>query len=276
MLRIGELSKRSGVSPELLRAWERRYGLLHPTRSAGGLRLYSAADLERVRLMQQHLAGGVAAAEAAALALGAEASAAAVSPASARAELAEALDGYDEPRAQAILDRLLAVMTVDGLLSEIVMPYLRELGERWERGEVSVAQEHFASGVLRGRLLGLARGWGLGVGPAAVLACLPGEQHDLGLIAFGRALRARGWRIVYLGPDAPLETVAEASRRLEPRLVVLHAVTSERVDPVVEQIRELAAGHRVALGGGAAGQGAVEDVLLLRGDVVAEAAVVAA
>ena len=68
MLRIGELSKRSGVSPELLRAWERRYGLLEPTRSAGGLRLYSLDDLERVRLMQGHLAGGLAAAEAAALA----------------------------------------------------------------------------------------------------------------------------------------------------------------------------------------------------------------
>ena len=276
VLRIGELSKRSGVSPELLRAWERRYGLLHPTRSNGGLRLYSPADLERVRVMQQHLAGGVAAAEAAALTLRTETAAvAAASPTSAREELAEALDGYDEPRAQSILDRLLAVTTVDTLLSEIVMPYLRELGDRWERGEVSVAQEHFASGVLRGRLLGLARGWGLGVGPRAVLACLPGEQHDLGLIAFGLALRARGWRIVYLGPDAPLETVAEASRRLEPSLVVLHAVIGERVEPVADEIRALAGTHRVALAGAAAGQGAVEDVLLLSGDVVAEAAGVA-
>lgn len=277
LLRIGELSKRSGVSPELLRAWERRYGLLHPTRSTGGLRLYSPADLDRVRLMQRHLARGVAAAEAAALALalGAETAVAAASPASAREELAEALDGYDEPRAQSILDRVLAVTTVDSLLSEIVMPYLRDLGDRWERGEVSVAQEHFASGVLRGRLLGLARGWGLGVGPRAVLACLPGEQHDLGLIAFGLALRARGWRIVYLGPDAPLETVAEASRRLEPSLVVLHAVTGERVQPVAGEIRALAGTHRVALAGAAAGQGAVEDVLLLSGDVVAEAAGVA-
>src|SRR6478609_4303270 len=68
VLRIGELSRRSGVSPELLRAWERRYGLLRPTRTAGGLRLYSLDDLERVRLMQQHLAGGYAAAEAAVLA----------------------------------------------------------------------------------------------------------------------------------------------------------------------------------------------------------------
>ena len=69
VLRIGELSNRSGVSPELLRAWERRYGLLRPMRSAGGLRLYTPADVERVRVMRGHLADGLAAAEAAALAL---------------------------------------------------------------------------------------------------------------------------------------------------------------------------------------------------------------
>jgi DNA-binding transcriptional MerR regulator len=273
VLRIGELSKRSGVSPELLRAWERRYGLLHPTRSAGGLRLYSTADLERVRLMRLHLASGVAAAEAASLALRENTA----SPSSARDELAEALDSYDEPRAQALFDRQLAVMTVDALLSDVVMPYLRDLGDRWQRGEVTVAQEHFAAAVLRGRLLGLARGWGLGVGPLAVLACLPGEQHDLGLIAFGLALRARGWRIVHLGPDAPLETVEDACRRLEPGLVVLHAVTRERVEPVAAAIRDLARHHRVALGGAAAApDGLGDDVLLLRGDVISEATRVAA
>ena len=148
-------------------------------------------------------------------------------PAAIRDELAAALDAFDEPRAQAILDRLLALATVETLLAEVVVPYLQELGERWKRGEASVAQEHFASSVLRGRLLGLARGWGLGLGPVAVLACLPGEQHDLGLIAFGLALRSRGWRIVYLGPDSPIDTVADVSRRLEPSLVVLNAVSRE-------------------------------------------------
>jgi MerR family transcriptional regulator, light-induced transcriptional regulator len=270
MLRIGELSKRSGVSPELLRAWERRYGLFRPTRSSGGLRLYSPADLERVRAMQQHLTSGMAAAEAAALVLRSEPTDVA-SPVAARGELAEALDAFDEPRAQAILDRLLAVTTTDTLVSEVVMPYLRELGERWERGAASVGQEHFASGVLRGRLLGLARGWGLGVGPAALLACLPGEQHDLGLIAFGLALRARGWRIFYLGPDAPIETVADAAARLEPQLVVLHGVARERLEPVAGQVAALARRHRVALGGAAAGHDGLNDVLMLSGDPVEEA-----
>ena len=278
VLRIGELSKRSGVSPDLLRAWERRYGLLRPVRSAGGLRLYSPADVERVHLMRRHLAEGLAAAEAAALALragvGDEAAPSALRPAAVRDDLADALEGFDEPRAQAILDRLLAVATVDMLLSEVVLPYLRELGERWQRGDASVAQEHFASSVLRGRLLGLARGWGLGLGPTAVLACLPGEHHDLGLIAFGLALRSRGWRIVYLGTDSPIETVEEASRRVDPSLVVLAAVSSERVQPLLARLRVLAGHHRLAVGGRAVEDGALDDagLLELTGDPIAEAA----
>jgi MerR family transcriptional regulator, light-induced transcriptional regulator len=278
VLRIGELSKRVGVSPELLRAWERRYGLLHPDRSAGGLRLYSPADVERVALMQQHLAAGMAAAEAAALALrGAadEHAAETALPSEAiRDELAEAVDAFDEPRTQAILDRLLALATLETVLSEVIMPYLQDLGERWKRGKASVAQEHFASSVVRGRLLGLARGWGLGLGPAAVLACLPDEQHDLGLIAFGLALRSRGWRIVYLGPDTPIDTVAGVSRRIEPSLVVLNAVSPERVRPVLPQLRALARRHTVALGGAAAEDRTLEKsgILALTGDPIAEAA----
>jgi MerR family transcriptional regulator, light-induced transcriptional regulator len=278
VLRIGELSKRAGVTPELLRAWERRYGLLRPARSAGGLRLYSPADVERVALMQQHLAEGMAAAEAAALAVrdavDEEAARTALRPAAIRDELATALDAFDEPRAQAILDRLLALATVETLLAEVVVPYLQELGERWKRGDASVAQEHFASGVLRGRLLGLARGWGLGLGPVAVLACLPGEQHDLGLIAFGLALRSHGWRIVYLGPDSPIDTVADVSHQLEPSLVVLNAVSRERVRPVLPKLRSLARRHRLAIGGSAAEDETLEKegILALTGDPTAEAA----
>jgi DNA-binding transcriptional MerR regulator len=278
LLRIGELSKRAGASPELLRAWERRYGLLRPARSAGGLRLYSPADVERVSLMQQHLAAGMAAAEAAALALrdaaDGEVARSAPGPAAMRDELAQALDAFDEPRAQAIVDRLLALTTVETLLSEVIIPYLRELGERWERGQASIAQEHFASAVLRGRLLGLARGWGLGLGPAAMLACLPGEQHDLGLIAFGLALRSRGWRIVYLGPDSPIDTVANLSDALKPRLVVLNATSRERVRPLLPKLRPLARRHRLALGGAAAEDDTLQrsDILALTGDPTAEAA----
>ena len=276
LLRIGELSRRSGVSPELLRAWERRYGLLRPTRSPGGLRLYSADDLGRVREMQQHLAGGLAAAEAAALAARSgdeHVQPSSRLPAMRRDELAAALDGFDEPRAQSTLDQLFSEATVESVLTDVILPYLEELGERWERGEATVAQEHFATSVLRGRLLGLARGWGRGLGPVALLACLPGERHELGLMAFGLALRSHGWRVAYFGSDTPLETIGEAADALEPNLVVLSAVTSDRVDAALPQLQALASRYRVALGGG----GVVGldpsdvDVLVLVGDPVTEA-----
>jgi MerR family transcriptional regulator, light-induced transcriptional regulator len=277
LLRIGELSKRSGVSPELLRAWERRYGLLQPQRSPGGLRLYTAEDLERVRAMQRHLADGLAAAEAAALASRpgpeTEAGAPPLVPTAMRDELREALDRLDEPAAQEVIDRLLATLTLDHLLSDVVMPYLEELGDRWERGEASIAQEHFATAVIRGRLLGLARGWGRGVGPLALLACLPGEHHDLGLIVLGLTLRARGWRIAYIGQDTPVETVAEAAADLEPSLIVLSGVSENLVPSALPVLRALAARFRVGLGGAAAASHQLEaaGIIALPGDPVSEA-----
>jgi MerR family transcriptional regulator, light-induced transcriptional regulator len=246
-LRIGELSRRSGVSPELLRAWERRYGLLRPTRSEGGFRLYSEQDERRVGGMRANLARGLSAAEAARLALAEPAAEPVASdggaPATARgaAELRDALDALDETAGHAALDRLLADLSVPAVLDAVVLPYLRELGDRWERGEVTVGQEHFASNLLRGRLLGLARGWDGGAGPRALLACPPGELHDLALIAFGLALRARGWRITYVGADTPLSTLGEMALKLRPDAVVLAATTAERFAADEAALRSLAA-----------------------------------
>jgi DNA-binding transcriptional MerR regulator len=270
-LRIGELSRRSGVSPELLRAWERRYGLLQPARSAGGLRLYSQDDLGRVQAMQQHLAEGFAAAEAAALARRA-AQPEDTSSDAGRNELAAALARLDDGAANAIFDALLARYSLDTVLRDVVVPYLHELGNAWERGDVSIAQEHFASTLLRGRLLGLARGWGQGIGPAAVLACAPGEQHDLGLLVFGLALRARGWRIVYLGTDTPIASVADAARACDPAFVVVSAVNADALRRNWDELEQLAQEFRVCLGGAGASLPHRElDALRLAGDPVAEA-----
>jgi DNA-binding transcriptional MerR regulator len=273
-LRIGELSRRSGVSAELLRAWERRYGLLRPQRSAGGLRLYSSGDLDRVLAMRQHLNQGLAAREAAALVGQATAEAApppvpapAFDAAGARAALGDALEAFDEPNAQAAFDAVLSVATLDALLSHVVIPYLHGLGDRWECGELSVAQEHFASNVLRGRLLGLARGWGRGGGPRALLACPEGERHDLGLIAFGLALRERGWRIDYLGPDTPVDSLEEAARRTDPSVIVLSAVRSEPL----EHAAALATRYRVAIAGAGAAGARVQGVERLTADPVGAA-----
>ena len=285
-LRIGELSRRAGVSPELLRAWERRYDLLHPARSPGGLRLYSLEDLERVRLMSRHISEGLGAREAAALAAratlpakpttlarGRGSTTAPFDPEFARGELARTAEAFDEPGAQAVFDELLAIATVDALLSQVVVPYLHDLGERWERGELSVAQEHFASNLLRGRLLGLARGWGRGEGPRVLLACPPGERHDLGLIAFGLALRNRGWRIDFLGSDTPIASLVEAARAIQPTLLVISATAQELLSPLRAELEELARSHRLAIAGaGVSGfDPSPAGVLMLTGDPVTEA-----
>jgi MerR family transcriptional regulator, light-induced transcriptional regulator len=233
-LRIGELSRRTGVSPELLRAWERRYALLEPRRTEGGFRLYSIADVQRVESMREHLASGFSAAQAAALATSGSTAALPTSgppPATpdelppvqveAGAALERALEAFDDSAAQAAFDELLARYSVSAVLRDVLLPYLYELGERWARGGATVAQEHFASTFVRGRLLGLARGWDLGSGPRAVLACAPGERHDLSLMVFGLALRDRGWRISYLGADTPLASVSEVADAVDPRLVVI-------------------------------------------------------
>ena len=284
-LRIGELSRRTGVSPELLRAWERRYDLLHPTRSDGGLRLYSLEDLERVRLMSRHIADGVAAREAAGLAARAEVGAQATSvaaapergaafdPGRALTQLARAVEAFDEPAAQAIIDELLAAATIDAVLSEVLLPFLRDVGDRWQLGELSVAQEHFASNVLRGRLLGLGRGWGAGSGRRALLACPSGERHDLGLIAFGLALRARGWRIDFLGSDTPTESIVRAVHTLDPALLVVSATAADLLEPVLDDLAALASARTVAVAGaGARELEAPEGVIALPGDPVGEAA----
>jgi MerR family transcriptional regulator, light-induced transcriptional regulator len=271
--RIGELSRRSGVSPDLLRAWERRYGLLDPTRSSGGLRLYSESDLQRVLAMQKQLAAGLAAAEAASAATGQVSERETTADtADARDRLDAALLDFDDARANAAFDSLVARFSLDTTLGEVVLPYLHDLGERWERGEISVAQEHFASSLLRGRLLGLARGWGQGLGPTALLACAPGEQHDLGLIAFGLALRARGWRVLYLGPDTPLDSLAEAARSVQPDIVVVSAVDPRSLSALSDDLIEFAREHRLAVGGAAAvGLDLGESVHLLTGAPVDEA-----
>jgi MerR family transcriptional regulator, light-induced transcriptional regulator len=298
LLRIGELSRRLGVSDHVLRAWESRYGLMRPVRSAGGFRLYSAADEGRIRRMQAYLAEGLSAAEAAAAVLSegggtrlddaapaveglpapagpdpAGAALAVATVAELSAALRQALDEYDEQAAQAVLDRLVSDLSVTAVLRDVVVPYLAELGDRWERGTASIAQEHFASNVIRGRLAGLARGWGGGHGPRAVLACPPGEQHDLGLMIFGIVLNRSGWSVDYFGPSTPVEEVERVVDATHPDLVVLAATRPEILEPLRSQLAGLARRAPLALAGAGATPtiAAAVGARLMAGDLVTEA-----
>jgi DNA-binding transcriptional MerR regulator len=274
-LRIGELSRRVGESPDLLRAWETRYGLVAPDRTRGGHRLYSEQDELRVRAMRRHIDAGLSAAEAARLAKrdGGERQDGSASLAHLEAELSRSLDALDEAAAQAALDDLLAAFGLLPALAEVILPYLRGLGERWVAAQISVADEHFASNIIGGRLRRLAQGWGEGVGPRAVLACPPSEHHELGLLSFGLALRQRGWRITYLGADTPIDDIAAGLTELAPSIVVLAAVDPFRFLDSAHSLAALAARVRVGFGGAGASVALAKQLGAepLTGDLIDEA-----
>ena len=245
-VRIGQLSRRTGVSVDVLRVWERRYGVLSPARTPGGQRLYSREDERRIRAMVEHVENGVSPAEAARLVTTGGRSAA-------PADLAAALDSLDEPGAHAELDRVFSELGIERALSEVVIPYLRQVGERWAVGDMTVAEEHFVSRLLHARLLGAARGWDAGNGRRALLACPPGEEHDLPLIAFGLVLRRRGWRITYLGANTPIGAIADLAGQIGADAVVLAATTPPRFAGVIDALRDLGTQVPLYLAGAGAG-----------------------
>jgi DNA-binding transcriptional MerR regulator len=255
-LRIGELSRRTGVATDTLRAWERRYGLPHPGRSEAGYRLYTDADVERVQAMKTLIGEGLSAAEAAAQVREQPAATAEPGPSlegeRLAARLRNALEELDEAGANAVLDEALAGLSLEYVIETVTFPVLRGIGDGWESGRLSVGQEHFATNLLRGRLLGLARGWSTGGGPWALLACAPRERHDLGLICFGLALWRRGWRIAFLGADSPVATIADTASDLDARMTVIAATDRSRLEAVADELRELAGQHPLALGGAGA------------------------
>lgn len=147
--------------------------------------------------MRAHINAGLAAAEAARLAKlaeGPQPEPAVATLAEIEAELERSFDALDEPAAQAALDRLLVAFGVRQALAEVILPFLHRLGERWAAAQATVAQEHFASNIIAGRLRGLARGWGQGVGPRAVLACPPRRTRGPKTKGPGAARRHRGRR----------------------------------------------------------------------------------
>jgi DNA-binding transcriptional MerR regulator/methylmalonyl-CoA mutase cobalamin-binding subunit len=276
-LRIGEFARRVGVNPELLRAWERRYGLLQPIRTEGGFRLYTAEDAERVEQMKGALAEGLSAAEAARRALAPPTRADGAALDHARERLVAAARAYDEAGVHSVLDEAFAGFALETVLRELILPVLREIGYEWERGELEIGEEHFATSLIRERLLALSRLWGRGGGQLAILACAPGERHDIGLIAFGLVLRSHGWRILFLGADTPIDTLAKAAVAMKPQLLVVASMDGALLDPVGAELRRLGRTARLVL----SGAGATEElckrlrVERLDGDLVAAAETVA-
>ena len=288
-VRIGELSRRVGVSPDVLRAWERRYGVLAPQRSRAGQRLYTAQDEQRVRRMRESIARGYSPGVAARLAMR-EAVGDPTEPDSATGaitalpledlagRLRESLFALSDESSNRALDQLLTGYGVEAVVVRVILPLLREIGDLWARNELTVGQEHFASALLIGRLRALGRGWDQGDGARVLSACPAGEAHDLGLLCFSLLMRERGLRITYLGASVPSESLFDAAQRVDPAVAVIAGVREEPFWDSYEALAELSF-QRPLLLGGAGASPALAEVLsaqILPQDPSAAADIVAA
>ena len=270
LMRIGELSRAAGVSPEVLRAWERRYRVIRPQRTEGGFRLYSRSDLERVRALQALVESGVPASEAARRVLANEPEAPALSsggddgegPLDAlRVELRAVLRAFDDAGAQRTIDRLFASYDVETVVDDVLLPELKLLGDEWERGVATVGQEHFAVHILRARLLALGRAWDRGLGPRLVLACVPDDYHDVSLAMFGLVARQRGWRVTFLGANTPIETLLVTAETTSADSVVLYSPIGEHMEAAARQLAKAGTRPKLYL----AGEGATDELAAIAG-----------
>ncbi len=316
-MRIGELAAKVGVSTHVLRAWESRYGLLRPVRSAGGYRLYGHEDERRVREVIALRDQGVSAAEASRRVLAAERGGGAgydddsdegsgpagagdggrgangartasgvgtpngsappglrADPPMLVAQLLDAVTALDEDRAHAVLDTAFHERSVESAIIDVLLPLFVRVGEMWELGRIGIAQEHFASSLVRRRLGALSLTWGVGTGPVAVLACPPGEFHDIVLLSFGVLLGRAGWRIRYLGPDTPIHSLSQAARLTQADAVVLACRRPTGFRGHASALRRLSEDHPVWLAGRGATPRVLEEVGVpnLGGDLIAAVA----
>jgi methanogenic corrinoid protein MtbC1 len=236
---IGTVSKLSGVAVETIRIWERRYGTPTPTRTAGGHRKYSDDDVALLRalkaLTEQGVRIGALAGEPREAIL--QAAGLVASPTAAAAP-PDGLDGIDftavvdgvvdaglrkdTAGAAALLNRPLLHRHPREVILGLYLPILREVGDRWHRGELDVATEHFIEKQVTGRLHSILLNQGeQSHGRRAVLACVPTERHEAALLAAAVLLSLAGYDTTYLGADLPLDDLLQTVAQTEPRLVIL-------------------------------------------------------
>lgn len=255
-LNIAALAKRTGVAADTLRKWEQRYGILAPTRTSGGQRRYSEVDVARVEWLVARLSDGYRIGEAASL-LGTTSGDTSRTTAEHRDALIEAARASDFEAVARLLDQAFALHPLHETLGSVVQPVLKRVGDEWEAGNFSVAQEHLITEAVRARierLLADARG---GVRGVAVLACAPGERHDLGLLMLAVMMRADGWQVAYLGADTPLADGFALAERLDAQVLCLSVTMPEAMTALKEELSSTGR-VAVAVGGAAASAKTVE------------------
>ena len=228
--RMATIARLTAFSPQRLRAWERRYELLLPRRGPGGHRLYGRQDLRVLRAIRQLLDAGRSIGEINDIGrdqLLRMALPSAVSSDRVEAwtrSIVEAALSMDERTLQDTLDDAFASLEPEQAVERVVLAAQRRIGSLWSQGQCTIASEHMASGIFAFRLRGLVKveeSQAATGAQLALCACVPGERHELGLLAIAYSLARRGARIMMLGADVPFGDLYEACTLVEPRAVLL-------------------------------------------------------
>ena len=248
MYSIKAVSHATGLSIETLRAWERRYGIVEPMRDGNGRRAYRPEDVIRLRKLREATERGHPISRLARLGAGdierllgqpAPRPAGAATPLqNIAAQVIEAAADYRPADCDRLLATALALLPLQQVVHDILSPLMREVGERWHRGELSIAQERMVSMALRKQLSSVLDTYGrIATGPVIVFATPSGERHELGILMGALLASARNARCHYLGADLPVADLATYATRVQAQVVVLSVLMNEAS---LRQVAELA------------------------------------
>src|SRR5688572_8753250 len=263
---IAVVSERTGLSPDVLRVWERRYRAVEPSRGPGGHRTYSDADIARLRLLHAATSAGRSIGHVATLPVeelerlvhedraaradridatgrgagsGSDASRAA---AEVLAHATNATARLDATELQHVLRRAVAQLGVNAFIEDVVSPFLRQVGDDWHAGRLTIAQEHLASTTIHDIVAEAMRALVPPNGAPTVLVSTPaGERHVIGAALVAATAATAGWRVLYLGADLPASEVATAARSADARVVAMSATYLSDRRRTLDELRALRA-----------------------------------
>lgn len=242
---IRTVSEMTGVNSVTLRAWERRYGLIQPLRTAKGHRLYSNEDILLINDIQRRLAEGTAISRIAQELRQRDAGDSGVPQDSwehYRARMIEAIAAFNEAGLETVYNQAMALYPVDIVTTRLILPLLDELGQRWKSRDSGIAEEHFFSVYLRNKLGARFHHQNLtNTGPCLIAACLPGEHHEFGLLLFALMANSKGFRIILLGADVPVNQLHHVVEKTSCQGVVLSGSTTLDCNAIIDDIENLTA-----------------------------------
>ena len=227
---IRVVSELTGVNAVTLRAWERRYGLIKPLRTPKGHRLYTQKDVELINSILDSLSRGMSISQIARDILHKvteEDSETSDAWHQYQQRMIAAVVRFDEHSLDTVYNDAMSLYPVDVVTSRLIMPVLEQLGTRWQTESGSIAEEHFFSVYLRNKLGARFHHQNLkNTGPKLIMACLPGEHHEFGILLFALTALSRGMQVILLGADLPITELLHVAERTNSNGVVLSGSAS--------------------------------------------------